>query len=1019
MKKWIFPAVVAWLFFSAQLAMAQSSPMVTGIVKSEKNEFLEEVMVQARDLSGVTRVATTNSKGFFGFSNLPEGENYTFSFSLVGYESQLLKGYTLKRGETVNLIVALKRTNDSLSQVVVVGYGTQKRVSLTGAVATLRGNELLRRPVSNLQQALQGRLPGVTVMDLGGAPGKSNTTIRIRGLTTLGDNSPLIVVDGIEQRLYDINPSDVESISVLKDASSTAIYGSRAANGVVLITTKHAMSGKTSVDYSGFYALQKAINKPEHMGLEDYMRMMNTGDANAGIPLRYTEAYIKEYVNATDRYKYPLPNVWFQTVFHTAAQQSNSLAISGGNENIRTRLSVRYQKQDAIVPNSKSDIKEGRVNTDFRVSNKINVNADLNYRNTDYTSLVNDNNRFENIYNRMLHSSQWAVPKYPDGTYGLSPQGHNPLMYAEIAGTSRTIDEYIVANLKGDWEILKGLKFSMQFAGRISNTATKSFANAYEVRDYYNPTIVKKTVPINFLTEQRAAEREYTLNNLLNYFTTLGRHSVNILAGYSQTDNTGSSLSAYRQQFYNNNIQSLSQGADNNTKNNSGSDANWGLRSYFGRLNYSFANKYFFEANSRYDGSSRFNDIHRYGFFPSFSGGWRLSQEKFWGRLNEYIDEFKLRGSWGKTGNQAVELYSYFPTLNLVTYTFDGNPVQGYVQQKMADPNITWETTTQTNLGADAEFFSRKLYITVDYYKKRTNGILLVLPVPGALGLAASPQNAGVVDNNGWEFTVGTQNHWGRFVLNANVNFNINNNKVVSLAGTGPYLNGSNVDPLFIIGEGYAINSFWGYKTAGLFQTDEEIQKYPTLVGGTKPGDVKYVDRNQDGKITSDDMTYLGNSFPNYTFGGTFNVSYGNFSLNLLFQGAAAVNTRLAGALVEMGSFNAFTHKIYTNNYWTAQNKNARFPRPITGDGRNFNSSDRMIIDASYFRLKNIQLIYQLPAALTKRAHIDGMNIYLSGTNLLTFSKLNEWNLDPETPPGRANYYPQLSLYTFGVNLKF
>ncbi|WP_170139396.1 TonB-dependent receptor [Larkinella arboricola] len=982
---------------------------VIGKVTDEKGEGLPGVSVIIKN---TTRGTVTDPEGSFKISVGDAKDILVFSF--VGYLTE-----EVAVGTRTQLAISLKIDTKALEEVVVIGYGTQKKVSLTGAVGTIKRENLVRMPVSNIQQALQGQLPGLTIIDNGGAPGKSNTTMRVRGITTLSDNNPLVIVDGIEQRLSDINPNDIESVSVLKDASSAAIYGSRAANGVILITTIQGKSGKLSASYHGYYALQQATNKPEHMGLEDYMRMLNVGSVNAGVAPRYTEAYIQEYVNATDRYKYPLPNTWFNTVFSVAPQQNHSLALSGGNEFVKSRLSLRYQNQDAVVPNSGSKISEVRLNTDIKMSSKITVNTDLNYRYTNFTSLVNDNNQYENIYNRMFHSSQWAVPKYPDGSYGLSPQGHNPLMYAEIAGISKTSDDYIVGNLKGNWAIAKGLLFSTQLAARFTSTATKAFANKYEVRDYYNKDIVKKTVPINNLTETRIFSREITLNNTLTYSANFGGHFINALAGYSQISNVGNNLSAFRQNFYSNEIQSISQGTNDNTKNNGGSDYQWGLRSYFGRINYSYQDKYLFEANSRYDGSSRFMEKNRYGFFPSMSVGWRISGEKFWEKASVYANEVKLRGSWGKTGNQAVALYSYFPTLSQVNYTFNGSPATGFAQLNLADPNLTWETTTQTNVGLDAQLFNNKLSLIVDYYRKRTDGILLVLPVPGTLGLNPSARNAGVVDNNGWEFAVGTRNKWNEFSLDANAHLNINTNNVVSLAGTGPYISTVETDPIFIIGEGYPINSHWGYQTDGLFQTEEEISKYPTLVAGTKPGDVKYVDLNGDGIISPSDRKYLGNSFPKYTFGASLNMNYKSFSLNLLFQGAAQVDTRLAGALAEMGNNEAYTHTIFTGNYWTPENRNARFPRPIRSDLRNLSASDRMLIDASYVRLKNIQLVYQLPSVLTRKAYIERMNVYVSGTNLLTFSKLNEWNLDPETVSGRATIYPQTALYTLGINLSF
>jgi len=589
-------------------------------------------------------------------------------------------------------------------------------------------------------------------------------------------------------------------------------------------------------------------------------------------------------------------------------------------------------------------------------------------------------------------------------------------LLAEKGGTNKEASDYIIANIKGIWEIIKGLTFTTQFAGRSTSLFGKDYVNTWQTRD---SVIAKKSNLHNHLTETRNNTREFTLNNLLNYNVILGNHSLKFLAGYSQIYDKSSSLTAYRQDFYNNDVQSIGQGANDATKSNGGGDAEWGLRSYFGRFNYAYNNKYLFEANARYDGSSRFTGNNKYSFFPSFSGGWRLSQEKFWAGLRNSINEFKLRGSWGKTGNQAVALYSYFPTLNLVTYDFSGNLAQGYVQRQQANPDLTWETTTQSDIGLDGQLFNGRVSFGIDYYKKRTEGILLTLPVPGTLGLSGGPQNAGIVDNKGWEFLVGTRNRFGNFGLDATFNLSINNNKVVDLAGTGPYIYGDDIDPRYITGEGYPINSFWGYKTDGLFQTDEEAQKYPQFMRPAKAGDVKVLDLNNDGKIDPTDMTYLKNSFPKYTFGAGFNLSYKRFVVNLAFQGAADVGMRYARALGEAGNYEGFTPDIYANNYWTPDHTDARFARPTKQDLRNQASTDRMILDASYLRLKNLQLLYQFPPSLIKKAFIEQASIYVSGTNLLTFSKLNEWHLDPESSSGWQDYYPQTSLYTFGINLQF
>jgi hypothetical protein len=345
--------------------------------------------------------------------------------------------------------------------------------------------------------------------------------------------------------------------------------------------------------------------------------------------------------------------------------------------------------------------------------------------------------------------------------------------------------------------------------------------------------------------------------------------------------------------------------------------------------------------------------------------------------------------------------------------------VPGYKQIQLADPDLTWETTTQFDIGLDAELFEGRYSISIDYYDKETSGILLTLPVPGVLGLQPGPRNAGVVDNKGWEFMVGSRNSFGQFALDANLNFSINNNEVVDLAGTGPYINGNDIDPRYITGEGYPINAFWGYKTGGLFQTDAEAENYPEFMRPAKAGDVKVLDLNGDGQITPNDMTYLANSYPKYTYGAVFNLTYKAFALNMAWQGASDVRMRFARALGEQGNYEGFTHDIVTDNYWTPERTDAGFPRPTKRNVRNQASTDRMILDASYFRLKNIQLNYQIPQSIANKVFLEHATVYVSGTNLLTLSELNDWDLDPESSSGWQNYYPQTAIYTLGVNLQF
>ncbi len=1000
-------AIVVVLLFASQ-AMAQT--LVKGTIRSSVDQSpIEGASVLVKGSKTGTQ---TNAAGQFSLSAKPTDQ---LVISSVGFASSTVNMSDISGALDLQLVPS----KSELEDVVVVGYGAQKKITMTSSVSQIKGAELTRRPVSNLQQALQGQAAGLTVLDRGGEPGRTSATMRIRGTTTFsgnssGNSSPLIIVDGVEQTFFNLNPEDVETISVLKDASSTAIYGSRAANGVILVTTKRGSAGKTTVTYNGYFAMQNSTNDPVQMELETYMRYQVLAYTNSGltIPARFQESSIQAWVSATDRNKYPLPNIWFQNVLRSAPQYSHNISISGGGENSRTRVSLRSSGQDGIAPGYDASIREMRVNNDLKISDKLKLSTDMNYRfnysNSPYRG---------DAFNFFLHGSLWTAPKYDDGTYGLSPQNNNPLMFLEKSGYNKISTHYLYGTAKLDYEVVKNLTLTGQLSGVFNYQEQKAYQNAYSNRDAI--TGGSLTVANNLLTEGRSRFTELTTNFLANYQKTIKKHEFKGLLGFSEIYNNGNSISAYRERFYNNDIQSLGQGTNDATKNNGGSDYEFGLRSFFARFNYAYDSKYLLEVNGRYDGSSRFAAENQYSFFPSFSAAWRLSRESFFQKLNLPVNELKLRGSWGQTGNQTVPLYSYYSSLSSGSYTFGGTAVTSFSATSLADRTITWETNTQTDLGIDGTLFNNHWNFSIDYYKKRTEGILLALPLPAVIGFTSSNQNAGIIDNKGWEFTLGYKNNKNKVQYSFLGNFAISTNNVVDLKGSGPFISGSDLDPRYIVAEGVPFNSHWGYKTDGYFQTASEIAAYPTIATGTKPGDVKYVDLNNDGKINADDMTVIGNPFPKFTFGLNSEVSYRNFSLNIFFQGAAKVDTRISGALAEMGIFEGFTHQIFAGNYWTPTNTNAKFPLPRKSDQRNVNTSDRQIIDGSYLRLKNIQLTYTLSPSVSKKLGIKGANVYTSATNLVTFSKLNEWSLDPEAESGRVTYFPQTRMVTIGANINF
>lgn len=984
---------------------------VRGTVTDENGQPIPGATVV---IEGMSTGTVTDIDGSFQL-DVPEGAALLVSF--IGYQSQ-----RIEPGNRTQLSITLLEDQKSLEEVVVVGYGVQEKLSITNSLAEVSGEVLEKRPVADFQQSLQGFAPGVTVVDQGGRPGNNNINIRIRGITTLGNNNPLIIVDGIEQRINDINPNDIESVTVLKDASSAAIYGSRAANGVILVTTRRGSEGKITVGYDGYYALQDVTNRPEHMDVESYLRLENVAHANAGRSLPYTEEAIREYVANSPSPEFPLPYPYWRKddlgMLKVAPQQNHTLSVSGGGESFNGRFSVRHQSIDGVAPNFSDQLNEFRMNLDLKASEKIRFSGDLNYRTKESmqpAGLSASGDGETRVFQYMLHASKFSWPRYETGEYGLGPQVNNPLIFAELTGESRTINDYITGSVKFDYDILPGLTFSTQYAMRNDHTQIKTFSDRFFNRDPINGRVAQRQV--NRLTEFRRYLTEYTLNSLLTYNKEIGSHGFTGLLGYSTIDNQTNQVSGFRQEFYNNDVQSLSQGSNEN-RDADGFDAEWGLRSYFARFNYNYANKYFLELNGRYDGSSRFSEDNRYSFFPSFSAGWRLSEEGFWTGIKETINEFKLRGSRGATGNQAVGLYTYFETLSAINYSFNESPVQGFAQSNLANQNLTWETTYQTNLGFDMGMWEDRVTLTFDYYNKLTDGILLQLPIPALIGLGAPVQNAGKVRNEGYEIGV---NYRGgqKLTYDLGVNFSDNTNEVIDLVNSGPYISGGTTAPRFIIEEGLPINSHWGYLTDGVFQTQEEADNYPNLRPNTAPGDVKYLDMNEDGIINESDHQYLGMSFPRFDFGLNGTFTYGNFDLFLQFQGAAGHKTRLDGAFQQIATYETFTHAIYTDNYWTPENPNAEFPRPIKGDPRNFQTSDTQLIDASYLRLKNIVLGYNLPAQIIDKLSVERIRVFLGATNVLTFSELNRWDLDPEIPSGRGQYYPQVSMYSLGANVRF
>ena len=653
----------------------------------------------------------------------------------------------------------------------------------------------------------------------------------------------------------------------------------------------------------------------------------------------------------------------------------------------------------------------------------MSFNTNLDIRNTTnkqpYNAWGSGPGSWMQLNYRILQNSQWAVPVYKDGSYGLSVDSYSPLILAKEAGLSTDNNTYLVGIFKGEYEIIDGLKLSAQYSTQYTYDDNVSFANKYYFQDELHTDRVTFN-NLNYMNDARALSKEDGIDMQLTYNKKFGNHLVSGILGYSQIHYISNDLGGYRQGFYNNDLQTLSLGLNDATKNSWGDNSEWGLRSYFARVNYDYHGKYLFEANARYDGSSRFAAGHRYGFFPSFSLGWRISNEDFFTSLKNTVNELKLRGSWGKVGSQTVGLYSYLNTYSQSNYIYGGALASGYRQTDLANENLSWETTTQFNVGLDASLFNSKVNFSADYYIKTTTDILLQLPIPSLIGLNAPNQNAGSVGNNGFELMLGGRQRFGHVDLDLSINANYNKNKVLSLAGTGPYISAyGNSDWRTITAVGYPINTFYGFATNGLFQTQAEVNAYAKWDGSVGPGDVKYVDQNKDGQLTPDDYVMLGKEMPDWTFSSNMSAAWKGLKLELFWQGVAGSKKAITGAILEHGIWGGFCEKLYTD-YWTPENTGAEFPRPTKYTMKNVQMSSRTVVDGSYLRLKNIRLSYDIPKNICDRIKIAYINVYVQATNLLTFAKLNMYYIDPEeVGRGVESSYPQTSVTTIGLNINF
>ena len=970
-----------------------------------------------------------------------EDDNVTLEISSMGYQRQsvAVKGRS-------DFTVTLTSDTQYLDEVVVVGYGTQKKVNLTGSVSMVTSEDMASRPVSNMSSGLQGLLPGVTVVNASGQPGESGTTIRVRGVGTIGNANPLILIDGIEGDLSTINPEDIESVSVLKDAASASIYGARAANGVLLVTTKKmndnpgAAKDNAKVTFGAYAGIQTPTRLPQMCDAIEFMTLDNEARQNVGTAIGWLEDSFKKVTDNTDP-NYFANTDWLDEVLNSYAPQQNySLSLNGGIGSSGYMLSYRYFDQKGLTVGSSTG--EQRHNVRFKMNTKLidrlTLSSNISYTSRKVTSPINSlTSGGGAIYNAMRIAPNAPV-RYTDGTWAYGGGNTNPVAILNDGGRSNVSTE--------EFSLLEVLKLDILKGWDVTATYNLTSTNGYK-------DILKKT--ITFVNPEDKSVNVYASPNSLknvdlknvqqtfiiqsNFDITFGKHNVSGVAGMSQEWYEARMFEASRTNLSTEFEPTLNLG-DPSTMSNNATYSSWALRSGFGRVSYNYDERYLLEANIRYDLSSRFHKSVRGGWFPSVSAGWRISEEQFMSFAKPIVDNLKIRGSWGMLGNQYVGSsdYPYMSVLEAFTsgLSLIGTSAStGYAPSTLANPNLTWEHIKMVNAGVDVALLQNRLTMSFDWFNKDTEGILLKLNYPAQIGPKPSEQNAGKVNNRGWEFDLNWRDQRGEFYYGIGFNIADVKNRIVDLAGNAPDLSGYQIRMV-----GYPIDAFYGYKAIGLMTPEDfkisdtqnhnySLPKVPVILGNDyQPGDIKYEDISgpdgkPDGRITPEyDKVVLGSNIPRYTYTVRGDLGWKGIDFSFVIQGVGKCDGYLEGtARHAFQDMAAYPQKVHLERYNVVTNPNpdALYPRLTYNTGFNQNTfSTYWMENASYMRLKNVQIGYTFPEKWMKKARIDNLRVYLSGDNLLTVSDFF-YAYDPETPVSKGGYYPQVKTVVLGLNITF
>jgi TonB-linked SusC/RagA family outer membrane protein len=1006
-------------------AYAQQQKSITGKITDSSGLPLPGVAVV---IKSTTQGTVTNSEGIYTINSVPE--NAVLVFSFVGMLTQEVK---VVDQTSINVIMQVDAIG--IEEVVTIGYGTQKKANLTGSVSTVSGTVIMQRPAPNVQNLLQGRASGLQVTQSGGTPGADAATIRIRGFGTFSGtgSDPLVLIDGVEGNMTFLDPNNVEDVSVLKDAASAAIYGARAANGVILITTKRGKSGDVSIDYHATFEAQEPTRLPDLLyNSADYMQYWNEANKRAGMVTYFTQAEIDAFRNAEGKNDPKYPNFdWVDHMYKTAFVQNHHLSVNGGNERTQFNMAVGYFDQGGIVPLFDFKRYNMQLNVDTKINDWLKVGGNVQLLRSDKEADV------QSTYNDayfIMHTFG-PGPNYtptmtlPDGSTGYVARYSSAIAEwtvrnpdAMIAQGSNLNQRYYTApQIYAEINLTKDLTWYTKGAALFDYNWIQNHENA--VNNYYfkdgsfahNGAVWHQGVEENIYTRFNT-----TLYSTLNYKKSFKEaHNLNVLGGYNQETSYSKQLGGSKITFPTDNLKELNAGSATG-QTTRGTASEWAIQSFFGRINYDYKSRYLLELNGRYDGTSRIAPDTRWGFFPSASAAWRISSESFMKNIN-WLSNLKFRGSWGQLGNQNVGLYPYQDVLSTTQYAFAALE-PGARLTRLVDKTLQWETTTVTDIGIDLSIKNGLFSLTADWYDKVTDDILYSIPVPASIGLSAPTVNGGQMKNTGWEFEATHAYNIGKVKYDVNFNISFYKNEVTSIIS--PTI-GTN-----IVKEGLPYQEWYMVEWDGIFQNQAEIDAAPKHQFNPKPGDLRFKDQltidsnndgimdKADGVIDSKDRVVVGGRYPKFYYGGGFNIYWKDFDVSLFLQGVEGTKSLSRNWGITPYEQGSPPTKDFVKNHWTGEGSTNKYPamyragyNPVTGTVSTFH-----LYDSSYLRLKNLRIGYNIPNAYAQRIGLKQAQVYFSGDNLLTFTDYP--GMDPERTSGSFSVYPQLRTYAFGIKVK-